>query len=109
MSSNWKSTFSIWARKKWKKTDWKSGSKKCYMDNLWGKQKATMKVKSGSGCGKEHWKGTLKVSFTMHKRKLLELIQWSIALTRSLKLHAAGFATKMLGVSHTPIASALIW
>ena len=59
--------------------------------------------------GKESWKVRLKVSFALHKSKLLELIQWSITLTRPVKLHVAGFATKMLKVSQISLVSALVW
>ena len=57
---------------------------------------------------KGSWKGRLKVSFALHKSKLLELTQWSIALTRPVKLHVAGFAKKMLKVSHLLLAPDLI-
>ena len=92
-----------------KETDWKSGKKKRYTDNLWWKQNATMKVRSGSGWGKESWKGRLKVSLVLSKNKLSELIQWSIVLTRPVKLRFAGLATKTLKVSHTSLVPALIW
>ena len=89
--------------------NWKNGGKKSYLNNLSWKQKPTRKANSGSGWGKESWKERLKVSFVLHKNKLLELIQWSIALTRPMKLHFAGFATNMLKASHKTLAPALIW
>ena len=70
------------------------------MDNLWGKQNATIKVKSGSCWGKENWKERLEVSSALHKSKLLELTQWSIALTRPVKLHVAGFAINVESIIH---------
>ena len=52
-------------------------------------------------------KGDLK-SLVLHKNKLLELIQWSIALTRPVKLQFADFKTKLLKMSYTSLAPALI-
>ena len=102
-------TLSLWTRKKTREIYWKSGWEKHYMVNLWEKQNATMKVKSGSGWGKESWKGRPKISFVLHKNKLSELIQWSIALAGPVKLHFTDFAAEILKVSHTSLASVLTW
>ena len=79
------------------------------MSNLWEKQNATIKVKSGSGWGNESWKERLKVFFVLHKSKLLKLIRWGIVLIKLVKLHVASFATKIVKVSHISFTPAFIW